>query len=387
MEGFITSTTGLLAVMTAMVATALYCQKLKFFSKFGPAIIVIVMGLILSNAGIVPRSAPVYGVVMEYAVYVSIAMILLDVHLKSLLKLSKQPLLAMAFAVLSVGLVTILAGLYFAPGIEEGWKIAGMFVGTYTGGSGNLTAIGLGLNASPEAFALANAADYIVGLPSMVLFFALPQILKNSKWFQRHWPYKFSEQELLEETNEDRFLGSKQWSITEISILFAIGFLLVWASSSLSTFFPATYQSAARILIITTLSIILAQFKQVRSINGNKDLGMFMALFFLCVIGFLVDIGGFFNNTLEIALYCGVIIFGSLMLHILLCRLFKIKYEYVLLSIMAAVADGSSAGILAAASGWESLIGIGILLGVIGGVLGNYVGIPLAYFLKMLISA
>lgn len=387
MESYITSTVGLLAVMTGMIGLAFYLQNNKFFSKVGPAIIVIIIGIVLSNVGIVPTMAPVYGVIMEYAVYLSIALLLLDVDLKAMLTLSKQPLLAIGFAVLSVSVVALLAGLYFAPSMNEGWKVAGMFVGTYTGGSANMTAIGMGLDATADTFAMANTADYIIGLPTMIIFFALPNILKNSKLFAKYWPYKLEDHELLEEDQSDKFLGSKQWSIGEISALFGIAFALVWAATLISGLFPETVRSAGKILTLTTLSIILAQFKQIRSIKGNKDLGLFMAMFFLCVIGFLVDLSGFFANTMDIVFYCLVVIFGSLMLHVILCRLFKIKYQYVILSIIAAVADGTTAGILAASSGWESLVSIGIVLGIIGGVLGNYIGIPLAYFLKSLIGA
>lgn len=387
MEGYITSTIGLLAVMSGMVGLAFFMQKFSFFSKVGPAIFVIILGIFLSNTGIVPTMAPVYGVIMEYAVYVSIALLLLDVNLKEMFSLSKQPILAIGFAVLSVSIVALFAGLYFAPSINEGWKVAGMFVGTYTGGSANMTAIGMGLDAAPETFALANAADYIVGLPTLIIFFALPQVLKNSKLFAKYWPYRLEDHELLQEDDSDKFMGSKQWSIAEIAMLFGIGFGLVWVATLLSSFFPQQFSSAAKILTLTTLSIGLAQFKPVRSIKGNKDLGLFMAMFFLCVIGFLVDIDGFFTNSMSIAVYCLVVIMGSLFLHVGLCRLFKIKYEYVILSIVAAVADGTTAGILAASTGWESLVSIAIVLGVIGAVLGNYIGIPLAFFLKTLIGA
>lgn len=386
MEGYITSTIGLLAIMSSMIGLSFYLQKNKFFSKVGPAIIVIIIGITLSNLGIVPTMAPVYGVIMEYAVYLSIALLLLDVDLKLMLTLSKQPLFAIGFAVISVSTVALLSGLYFAPNMNEGWKIAGMFVGTYTGGSANLTAIGMGLDASAETFALANTADYIIGLPTMIIFFALPRILQNSKLFAKYWPYKLEAHELLEEDQSDKFMGSKQWSIGEIAALFGIAFTLVWAATLISGLFPETIRSAAKILTLTTLAIILAQFKQIRSIKGNKDLGLFMAMFFLCVIGFLVDLSGFFANTMDIVFYCTVVIFGSLLMHVLLCRLFKIKYQYVILSIIAAVADGTTAGILAASSGWESLVSIGIVLGIIGGVLGNYIGIPLAFFLKSLLG-
>ncbi len=65
--------------------------------------------------------------------------------------------------------------------ISEGWKVAGMFVGTYTGGSANLTAIGTGLNVSRQTLAAANAADYVIGVPTLIFMFALPAILKTQR--------------------------------------------------------------------------------------------------------------------------------------------------------------------------------------------------------------
>lgn len=386
MNGLITSDVGVLAVLMCMIGFALYAQRIKFFSKMGPAIIVIFLGIILSNTGMVTRQSPVFGVIMQYAVFISIPLLLMDVDLKAITKLSKQPVIAMALAVLSVSFVAILAGLVFATKINEGWKIAGMFVGTYTGGSSNLTAIGMGLDATAETFAVANTADYVVGLPSMILFFTIPPILKNSKKFKKIWPYRLSEEQYKAGDQSDLLLKSKEWSIMEIGILIGLATFLFWTATILSSFFPEGIASAAKILILTTISILAAQFKQVSSLKGNKDLGMFFGLMFLCVIGFMVDLSSFFASTLNLALYCAIVIFGTMFLHILLCRLFKINYEYVVISIVAAIGDGMTAAILAVSAGWESLVSIAIVLGLIGAVLGNYIGIPLAFFLKSLIG-
>ncbi|GGB31872.1 hypothetical protein GCM10011409_06550 [Lentibacillus populi] len=59
------------------------------------------------------------------------------------------------------------------------------FIGTYTGGSANLTAIGYELNAAPTTFAAANAADYVIGAPTLIIMFAFPAIAARSKWFQK----------------------------------------------------------------------------------------------------------------------------------------------------------------------------------------------------------
>ncbi|MBA1335086.1 MAG: hypothetical protein HPY66_0708 [Firmicutes bacterium] len=385
MQPLITSQGAILAVMASIVAVSFLLQRLKFFKSFGPAIICIIIGIILANFNIVPHWHDVYGVFFQYAIPVALTMFLLNVNLKEWIKLSKQPLLAMAFAVISVCAVTLLAGLYFAPRIPEGWKIAGMFIGTYTGGSSNLTAIGTGLNASPTTFASANAADYIIGLPTIVLFFAIPGILARSKWFKRVWPYSLTEEELSTDDDTELF-SKKEWSITDIALLFAIGFIVAEVATALSQGFSALTSGAVRILLITTLALILAQFKPIREIKGNMDVGYFVALFFLVIIGFLVDINEFMNSAPLIAVFCFFVIIGSLALHIALCRLFKIKYQYVLISIVAAIADGTTAALVAGTGKWKSIISVAVVLGAIGMALGNYVGIGVAYLLKAIIG-
>jgi uncharacterized membrane protein len=385
MEPMLNSTISLLAVMFMTISIGLYLSKRKPFTSFGPAIIVIVIGIILSNFKIVPTWADVYGVMFEYAIPLSIAIMLLGVDLSGMLKLSKQPLLAMFFAVVSVSIAALVGGIFMAGQIPEGWKVAGMFVGTYTGGSSNLTAIGTALQASPETFAAANAADYVVGIPSLVLLMSAPAFMKNSKWFNKVWPYKLTDEELELEGGHD-FMQAKEWSINDIAWLLGIGFAIVFASTALAQLFPADLISVMKIILITTISIIVAQFKVVRNLRGKMDLGLYVALFFLVIIGFMVDIRQFFSSTITISIYCTIVILGSLALHLLLCRLAKIKYQYVGISIMASIADGTTAALMAASGKWESLISIAVVLGIIGNAVGNYVGITIGYLIKGIIG-
>ncbi|GGA90841.1 DUF819 family protein [Ornithinibacillus halotolerans] len=389
MDALFTSTESLLAIMAITVALGFYLQRFKGLKMFGPALIVIIISIILANTRIVPFSAEVYGVVATYAVPLSIALMLLSVDIKAMLKLSKKPIFAMLIAATSVAFVTFIAGLIFAPMIDEGWKIAGMFVGTYTGGSSNLTAIGYGLNASPTTFAAANAADYVIGIPTLILMFAFPAIAAKSKWFQKVWPYSLQANALEggAEESEDGFLEEKKWSIQHIAWSFGIAFVIVALSTSLAGLFPDSFQSAAKILFVTTIAVAVAQLGPVKKLKGNMDLGLFVALFFLTIIGYMVNIQDFLSSTLVIALFCFVVIVLTLLLHAIVCRIFKIDYQYVIISIVASIADGATSALVAASAGWKSLVSIAVVIGVIGSVLGNYLGIGTAYLIKALIGA
>lgn len=372
----------ILAVMTSMIALGFYLQRYKAIKSLGPALTIIIMGIILSNLKVVPVSTELYGTISTYAIPVSMTIMLMSVDLKEMTKLSREPLIAIFVAVLTVSIMAFLFGLVFAEKISEGWKVAGMFVGTYTGGSANLTAIGTGLNVSRQTLATANAADYVIGVPTLIFMFALPAILKNSKKFKKLWPYHVEESE-LEDCQNEEFMESKEWSIKDIAWMLAIGFVVTEVSTILAGYFNSSFSSAARILLVTTISIIIAQLKPVKKLKGNLDLGLFVALFFLCTIGFSVDIKEFLGSTFTITLYCFSIIFASFVFHLGITRLLKIKYQYVILSIVGAIADGPTSALVAASAKWNSLVSVAVVMGVIGGVLGNYAGISVAYAIKM----
>ncbi|MCM0745116.1 DUF819 family protein [Clostridioides difficile] len=372
----------ILAVMTSMIALGFYLQRYKAIKSLGPALTIIIMGIILSNLKVVPVSTELYGTISTYAIPVSMTIMLMSVDLKEMTKLSREPLIAILVAVLTVSIMAFLFGLVFAEKISEGWKVAGMFVGTYTGGSANLTAIGTGLNVSRQTLAAANAADYVIGVPTLIFMFALPAILKNSKKFKKLCPYHVEESE-LEDCQNEEFMESKEWSIKDIAWMLAIGFVVTEVSTILAGYFNSSFSSAARILLVTTISIIIAQLKPVKKLKGNLDLGLFVALFFLCTIGFSVDIKEFLGSTFTITLYCFSIIFASFVFHLGITRLLKIKYQYVILSIVGAIADGPTSALVAASAKWNSLVSVAVVMGVIGGVLGNYAGISVAYAIKM----
>nr|UWI51427.1 DUF819 family protein [Clostridioides difficile] len=385
MNTLFSSTGSILAIMTAMVAFGFYLQKYKVTKSLGPALTIIIMGIILSNLKVVPVSTELYGTISTYAIPVSMTIMLMSVDLKEMTKLSREPLIAIFVAVLTVSIMAFLFGLVFAGEISEGWKVAGMFVGTYTGGSANLTAIGTGLNVSRQTLAAANAADYVIGVPTLIFMFALPAILKNSKKFQKFWPYHVEESE-LEDCQNEEFMESKEWSIKDIAWMLAIGFVVTEVATILSGYFNSSFSSAARILLVTTISIIIAQLKPVKKLRGNLDLGLFVALFFLCTIGFSVDIKEFLGSTFTITFYCFSIIFASFVFHLFVTRMLKIKYQYVILSIVGAIADGPTSALVAASAKWNSLVSVAVVMGVIGGVLGNYAGISVAYAIKMFLG-
>ncbi len=384
MNALITRNDGLLFVILLMVSLSLWVQKYKVFKSLGPVLTVVVIGIILSNTHIVPISHDLYGEISTYLVPVAISVCMLSMNFKELKKLTKEPLLALISAIFSVCIVAIILGIYFAPKIIEGWKCAGMFVGTYTGGTPNLTAIATGLDCSRETLAAANAADYVVSTPLMVFLFASPMILKASKRWNKFWPYQLSDEE-LEDGEQETLMSDKKWSIKDITWLLTIGFAVTFFTTIISQkIFPADFWKSGRLLMLTTVSIIISQLKPVKKLRGNLDLGLFLSLIFLSTIGFAVDLKQFIGSAFMMTLYVLLMLILCILVHLIICRLLKIKYEYVILSMVGCIVDGPTSALTAAGANWKSLINVGLIMGIIAGALGNYVGIFVSYTVKYL---
>ena len=167
-------------------------------------------------------------------------------------------------------------------------------------------------------------------------------------------------------------MSDKRWSIRDIAWLLTIGFGVSFVCTVIAqSIFPDTFWKAGRLLILTTVSIGLAQLKPVQKLRGNLDLGLFISLTFLATIGFAVDLQQFIGSALMMTL-----------LHLIICRIFKIKYEYVILSMVGCIVDGPTSSLTAAGADWKSLINVGLIMGVIAGACGNYVGIFVSYVIK-----
>ena len=86
----------LLFIMVATVALGFWLQRFKVFKTLGPALTVIVIGIVLSNLRIVPTSSATYDAISSYCVPLSVSICLLSLDLKQMRKLSKEPVIALA---------------------------------------------------------------------------------------------------------------------------------------------------------------------------------------------------------------------------------------------------------------------------------------------------
>lgn len=341
----------------------------------GTPIWVILICALLSNLGVIPSAmegSPVYDGVFLYLAPLGIFIALLEVDLKSVKKAGLPLLLMFLLGSLATVIGVIVSWFLVNPSVQIGDlapAVAGMFTGTYIGGSINFNAIALHyeVNESGNLYAAATVVDNLIGTPWIIATLILP------KYLQKLFPRK----KLASAYSGEKSQGIEYVSISSLASLLALGLLGITVSKVLVGWFP----QVPEIIFLTTLALILAQFPSVQQLYGKHTIGFFMILIFLAVIGTLCDFGalaqtGELAGTLMLfvgllVLIHGLVIFG-------VGAMLKMDWDVIAVASQANVGGNTTAIASAESLNRPDLLIPGVLVGSLGNALGTYVGFVVA---------
>lgn len=401
------------------------CKRWTILQKVGTIVLAYGFGLLIGSSGIFPKGSENYKIALQgraalpgieiekmisegripeedryvnqigtvqdlipsIVVPLAFPLLLFSLNIRRWLKYAKKGFISVALALVA-GLVMVTAGFFiWKDSIPDSWKLAGMFEGIYTGGTPNFVAIKMALNVDPNLFVILSTYDMIVGA-GLVLFF----ITIGPKIFRFILP-KFSEEKgisaeaemIAKETeNMDDFSGMLNKK-TFLPLLKALGIsvLIFAAGGVLSLLLPMIPQMVVVILSITTLAVLASLIKSINSIEKTFQLGMYLIIVFSLIIASMADLRTMFSiGMLNLILFITWCYFGSLVLHLLLAKIFKVDADNFLITATAFIFSPPFVPLVANALKNKDVIVTGITGGIIGYILGNYFGVGLAYFLK-----
>jgi uncharacterized membrane protein len=137
------------------------------------------------------------------------------------------------------------------------------------------------------------------------------------------------------------------------------------------------------ILSITTLGVLASLVPYVNRIEKTFQLGMYFILVFSFTVASMADLGLIFSiGYLGLFAYISYAYFGSLLLHLLLSKIFRVNADDYLITTTALVFSPPFVPVVAGALKNKDVIITGITVGIIGYIIGNYLGVALGYFLK-----
>src|SRR5687768_755195 len=163
---FIQEPVYIITVLLLLIVASEWLAEKKYFKHIGSILIIIIAAAILANLNVIPSShnaPPFYDGIFQYAAPLGIFFLLLEAKLKDL-KFAGAPMIMM-FLIGAAATMTaaIISYKIISPEnyINLANAVAGMYTGTYTGGSANLNAVALtyGVNKDGVLYAAVNAVD------------------------------------------------------------------------------------------------------------------------------------------------------------------------------------------------------------------------------------
>lgn len=370
-------------VLVLLVVIAEWLGQKKYFHYLGSVLIVIIAAAILANIHVLPSSqdpSSLYDFIFSYIAPLAIFYLLLDVDLKSLKKAGGPMIILFLFGSICT-IIGTLTGFYLlhpqAHGVDQANAVAGMYTGTYIGGSANLNAVGLhyGVNKNGNLFAAINAADNIISTIWIIVTIFLPRLL------QRFFPRSRKTVGAIPESqmNTDTIKGTL--SVMTLGTIIALGASAMLISQLIHNTFP----KVPLILILTTIGIIIAQFNFVKALKAAKTIGYFLVLLFLAVVGAYCDMGALASNggvAITLLTWVTIIVFVHGILLFGIAGIFRQDWDMISIASNANIGGATTAPVLASTLGRKELQVPGILVGSLGNAIGTYLGLFIAELIR-----
>jgi uncharacterized membrane protein len=400
------------------------CKRWSFLKKLGSIMLAYGFGLILGSVGILPQGSEAYrlalqgelslpkseveallavGKIGENDVYVNtianvqdnlssvgvmiaFPLLLFSLNVKRWLKFAKVGFYSMILALISVIAIVTSGYFIFKNVVPDSWKVAGMLIGVYTGGTPNLVALKVALGVDPNLFLMTSTYDMIVGAITIIFFItAGPRIFRAILPPFKHDIESGSRDVEIEdvESFEDYSGMFRKKRLFPLIKALGVSILIFAVSYGISMFFSKDIQTVIIILSVTTLAILASFINWLNRIEKTFQLGMYFILVFSFAIASMADLKVIFSiGFLGLFAYISYAYFGTLLLHIILSKIFRINADDFLITTTAFVFSPPFVPVVAGALKNKDVIITGITVGIIGYVIGNYLGVGLSYFLK-----
>ncbi len=394
-------------------------EKNSIANRIGTIIIAYLLGLVLGHTGLIPSPSDFFyelfdtnkkvtliqldhlqnqglimykdilyykirnlqDLIMTITIPLAIPLLLFSVNIRDWFRMAGKTIISMGLAIASVFIVVISGFFIFKNQITGLWKVAGMLVGLYTGGTPNLAALKMMLDVNPETYILTHTYDTVIGV--VYLFFLMSAGKKLFRRFLNPYPRKDGYYEgKISSVN-----GTYQGIFTKGKMLplagaLSVTLLIFLVAGGLSLLVKENQVMVVAILAITTLSILVSMIPRINRIDKTFELGMYFILIFSMVVASMVDIKQLVHISSALFYYITYAVFLSLFLHVILSKFFKVDADTVMVTSTALICSPPFVPVVAGALNNREVIVSGLTVGIIGYAIGNYLGVILAYFLQ-----
>ncbi len=371
----------------------LLARKWRWIDRVSPMAVLYVIGLLVANLTPWmqdPHRLSLNNTIGSICIPLAIPLMLISC---SLSHWSTGKALKAFLSGIAAILIVIVAGFFLFRGQyspEQFAQVSAVAVGIYTGGIPNMGAIAQGVGMDSETYLYVTSYDLIVtGLYLVfVICFGKPVF---RKLLPTPTPAASHPATSSQPTIADR--QSRPW--LEVALPLLLTLVIAAASYLVSTFLPEGLATPVLILLLTTLAIAASFLPPIRRINRQADqegrqprsftLGLYFVYLFCFTVANACDVRQMdLAGSLNILWYILFVIFGSLVLQVLFARLLRLDGDSTLVTSVALINSPPFVPMVAALLNNKDLIVLGISIGLLGYMFGNYIGLGIYYLLLAL---
>ena len=365
---------GVISALLLMEGAVLFLSEhpgLEKFFQFPPAMFwIYFLPMLVSNLGILPRVSPVYPTIVTNLLPAGIILLLISSDLPAILKLGRPALIMMTATVVGVMVGAPLVVFLFKPWLPpDSWSGFGALSASWIGGSANMIAVKEAIGTPDKVFFPMIVVDTIVSYSWMgVLILGAGIQHAYDKWNR-------SDRKTIDdlEGKAGEVFMSKGVCLKYLPLILAAGFGGAWIAGAVAR----TFAGGAflwTIVIASTLGIFFS-FTSLKKLatQGAPRVGYLLLFFVLTSIGVRADLSGIFSAPVLILAGVVWILFHAVFI-LIVARVFRIPLGFAATASQAAIGGPVSAPIVGAA--YEpALAPVGLLLGILGNVIGTYLGL------------
>ena len=397
----------LLAFMFTVVAFTRWLEeRFEFVKKISSAVVCTLLGIALANLGVIQHTGPMHDAVFTFAIPYAIVLVIMGTDMKELTQAGRPILIAYGAACFGSFVGGAAAGVMMSGWVgPETWKLAGAFSGAFAGGGMNFAAVGQGLDIDPSTFAAAAVADNLSTVPYLLLQVGLVGVLsvrflrrsggmgsgtagmvmssqESASSDVRAGSADAAGSEELDEEAMRRRWTDTEMSITDLSVLGALPLAALWLARRLAVVLPGVPE----VLWLTTLALIVAQLPWTKKLRGAEVISYFALHIFFIVLGAASVLSEVFVAGLPIFGFMFAVIGVHMAVAYGVGWLAKVDLATVSVASQAAIGGPGSALALGMAMKWHKLVAPGVIVGIFGYALGNYLGFTCAYLVRSLVG-
>ncbi|MDF1687020.1 MAG: DUF819 family protein [Parvibaculaceae bacterium] len=383
-------TYGLLALFLGLTAFGFWSEKTKLGQLISGVILVILIGLALSNLRIIPFASSFYDMVWSYAVPLAIPLLLFRADLRRILPVAGPMLITFVIATLGT-IAGVVAGYHLIDLGPQAAKIASILGASWIGGSMNFAATSraLELNDGTLVSAMA-AADNVGATLFLLLIVTLPMMAAVRKFFPS--PIMDAADAAPAQTEAEKEEGY-QIHMFDLALLLGLSALCCFLGFLTANFLGgigaraeiewlANFSSYG-MLFLTLYALIIANAfaKPMERLQGDFQLGMVFMYLFFGVMGAGADVVLMIGTALPVFGFVGIMASVHLIVVLIATKIFKVDLAEAMLVSNAVALGPATAAAQAAAQGWRTLVTPAVMLGVLGYASATFIGVALAQWL------